>query len=68
MYNFAINVVYTIIYHLLRFTAYMLADLGYDVWLGNARGNTYSRSHVNITADDPEFWKFTYVSPRYPSI
>ncbi|KAF0288963.1 Lipase 3 [Amphibalanus amphitrite] len=40
--------------------AYMLADRGYDVWLGNARGNTYSRAHVNITADDPEFWKFTW--------
>ncbi|XP_043240495.1 lipase 3-like isoform X2 [Amphibalanus amphitrite] len=43
-----------------RALAYMLADRGYDVWLGNARGNTYSRSHVNITADDPEFWKFTW--------
>jgi len=39
---------------------YMLADQGYDVWLGNARGNTYSRQHVNMTTDDPEFWKFTW--------
>ena len=45
--------------HVCPFAAYMLADLGYDVWLGNARGNTYSRSHVNMTADDPDFWKFT---------
>jgi len=43
-----------------RALAYMLADRGYDVWLGNARGNTYSRSHVNMTKDDPEFWKFTW--------
>ncbi|XP_037086521.1 lipase 3-like isoform X2 [Pollicipes pollicipes] len=43
-----------------RALAYMLADRGYDVWLGNARGNTYSRQHVNMTKDDPEFWKFTW--------
>ncbi|XP_037071346.1 lipase 3-like [Pollicipes pollicipes] len=43
-----------------RALAYMLADRGYDVWLGNARGNTYSRQHVNMTADEPDFWKFTW--------
>ena len=38
--------------------AYILADIGYDVWLGNARGNTYSRSHVSLASDDPKFWDF----------
>ena len=39
---------------------YMLADRGYDVWMGNARGNTYSRQHVNISTADDQYWNFTY--------
>ncbi len=39
---------------------YLLADLGYDVWLGNARGNAYSRGHVNLTTKDEDYWKFSF--------
>ena len=43
------------------FSAYILANAGYDIWLGNARGNSYSRAHVKLNPDtDREFWDFRY--------
>ncbi|XP_014477144.1 PREDICTED: lipase 3-like [Dinoponera quadriceps] len=40
--------------------AFLLADQGYDVWLGNIRGNSYGRSHVNMTVYDRKFWQFSF--------
>ncbi|XP_014362640.2 lipase 3, partial [Papilio machaon] len=40
--------------------AYILADAGYDVWMGNARGNTYSRHHVSIKPTKSQFWQFSW--------
>lgn len=39
--------------------AFRLSDLGYDVWLGNTRGNIYSRKHAWLDIDTPEYWQFS---------
>lgn len=38
--------------------AFALADLGYDVWLGNNRGNKYSKKHISRKPQFEEFWNF----------
>ena len=38
---------------------FWLLDAGYDVWLGNNRGNKYSRKHSFISPEEPDFWDFS---------
>ncbi|XP_025831745.1 lipase 3-like [Agrilus planipennis] len=36
--------------------AFILSDAGYDIWMGNYRGTTYSQEHVRLTVRDNEYW------------
>lgn len=43
--------------------AYYLCRMGCDVWLGNNRGNRYSRGHIKHNADDKataDYWDFSF--------
>jgi len=39
---------------------FILADDGYDVWLGNNRGNGYSMTNIHYTPDQDLFWDFSW--------
>ncbi|XP_059614536.1 lipase 3-like isoform X2 [Phlebotomus argentipes] len=39
---------------------YLLSDQNYDVWMGNARGNRYSRSHIALNPESRDFWLFSW--------
>ncbi|KAF3259686.1 cholesterol esterase [Orbilia oligospora] len=38
---------------------FVLAEQGYDVWLGNNRGNKYSKKCIYTNSQDTSFWNFS---------
>ena len=39
--------------------AFVLANQGYDVWLGNNRGNRFAQNHVSLDPSSAEYWRFS---------
>ncbi|KAL2538022.1 Triacylglycerol lipase 2 [Forsythia ovata] len=40
--------------------AFILADNGYDVWLGNTRGTYQSQGHTSLNPYDPAYWNWSW--------
>eukprot|EP00271_Cylindrocystis_brebissonii_P008026 TRINITY_DN2203_c0_g1_i5.p1 TRINITY_DN2203_c0_g1~~TRINITY_DN2203_c0_g1_i5.p1 ORF type:complete len:405 (+),score=70.98 TRINITY_DN2203_c0_g1_i5:169-1383(+) len=39
---------------------FVLADAGFDVWLGNARGSRWNLDHVTLAKTDKAYWDWTF--------
>ena len=41
--------------------AFILVEQGYDVWLGNNRGNRFARGHTSFDTSEQAFWDFNFM-------
>jgi len=39
---------------------FILANLGFDIWLGNSRGNKHSKHNINLSPKEQAFWAFSF--------
>jgi lysosomal acid lipase/cholesteryl ester hydrolase len=39
---------------------FILANAGYDVWMGNNRGNRFSDTHASLSNKERKYWQFTF--------
>lgn len=40
--------------------AFVFADAGFDVWLGNNRGTKFGQNHTTLDPSQKEFWDFDF--------